>query len=109
MAMVYVALGGRLDSSGFSGLFFGILNFFMLFQLLDVPFAAITSVSSFVFKKKATKFEWLLLHEGSGIERVVFMWGRSKWVGQFPISIKRTFEHLLPIPSISVQTKNIHA
>ena len=57
MAMVYVALGGRLNSSGFSGLFFGILNFFMLFQLLDVPFAAIASVSSFAFKKKATKFE----------------------------------------------------
>ena len=57
MAMVYVALGGRLDSSGFSGLFFEILNFLMLFQLLDVPFAAIASVSSFAFKKKATKFE----------------------------------------------------
>ena len=57
MAMVYVALGERLDSSGFSGLFFGILKFLMLFQLLDVPFAAIASVSSFAFKKKATKCE----------------------------------------------------
>ena len=55
MAMVYVALGERLDSSGFSGLFFGILKFLMLFQLLDVPFAAIASVSSFTFKKKSNK------------------------------------------------------
>ena len=38
MAMVYVAVVEGLDSSGFSGLFFGILNFLMLFQLLDVPF-----------------------------------------------------------------------
>ena len=52
MAMVYVALGEWLDSSGFSGLFFGILNFLMLFQLLDVPFSVIASLSSFAFKKK---------------------------------------------------------
>ena len=77
MATVYVAVVEGLDSWGFFGLFFGILDFFTLFQLLDVPFAAIASVSSFAFKKKATKCEWLLLHEGSGIKRVVFMWGRS--------------------------------
>ena len=52
MATVYLALGERLDSSGFSGLFFGILNFLMLFQLQDVPFSAIASLSSFAFKKK---------------------------------------------------------
>ena len=52
MAMVYVAVVEGLDSSGFSGLFFGILNFLMLFQLLDVPFSAIASLSSFAFKKK---------------------------------------------------------
>ena len=57
MATVYVAVVEGLDSSGFSGLFFGILNFLTLFQLLDVPFAAITSVSSITFKKKATKYE----------------------------------------------------
>ena len=91
MATVYVAIVQRLDSCGFFGLFFGILNFLTLFRLLDVPFVAIASISSFAFKKKATKCEWLLLHEGGGIQRVVFMWGRSKWVGQFPISIKRTF------------------
>ena len=91
MATVYVAVVEGLDSSGFSGLFFGILNFLTLFRLLDVLFPAIASVSSFAFKKKATKCEWLLLHEGGGIQRVVFMWGRSKWVGQFPISIKLTF------------------
>ena len=91
MATVYVAVVEGLDSSGFSGLFFGILNFLTLFRLLDVPFAAIASVSSFAFKKKATKCEWLLLHDGGGIQRVFFMWGRSKWVEQFPISIKRTF------------------
>ena len=41
MATVYVAVVEGLDSSGFSGLFFGILNFLTLFRLLDVPFAAI--------------------------------------------------------------------
>ena len=41
MATVYVAIVERLDSSGFFGLFFGILNFLTLFRLLDVPFAAI--------------------------------------------------------------------
>ena len=57
MATVYVAVVEGLDSSGFSGLFFGILNFLTLFRLLDVLFAAIASVSSFAFKKKATKYE----------------------------------------------------
>ena len=65
-----------LDSSGFYSLFFEILNFFTLFRLLDVPFTAIALVSSFAFKK-ATKCEWLLLREGSGIQRVTFMWGKS--------------------------------
>ena len=41
-----------LDSSGFFGLFFGILNFFTVFQLLDVSFAASALVSSFTFNKK---------------------------------------------------------
>ena len=70
MATVYVAVVEGLDSSGFSGLFFGILNFLTLLRLLDVHFAAVASVSSFAFKKKATKCEWLLLHEGSGIEQL---------------------------------------
>ena len=77
MATVYVAVVEGFYSSGFFGLFFGILDFFTLFQLLDVPFAGIASVSSFAFMKKATKCDWLLLHEGSGIKRVAFMWGRS--------------------------------
>ena len=55
MATVYVAVVEGLDSSAFPGLFFGILNFLTLFRLLDVPVAAIASVSSFPFKKKATK------------------------------------------------------
>ena len=54
MATVYVAVVEGLDSSGFSGLFFGILNFLTLFRLLDVSFAAIAWVCSFPFKKKAT-------------------------------------------------------
>ena len=92
MVTVYVAVVKGLDSSGLFSLFFGNLNFkISLFWLLDVPFATIASVNRFAFKKKATKCEWLLLHEGSGIQRVVFMWGRSWWVGQFPISIKHTF------------------
>ena len=57
MATVYVAVVEGLDSSGFFCLFFGILDFFTLFQLLDVPFAGIASVSSFAFMKKATKCE----------------------------------------------------
>ena len=57
MATVYVTVVEGLDSSSFPGLFFGILNFITLFRLLDVPFAAVASVSSFPFKKKATKFE----------------------------------------------------
>ena len=57
MATVYVAVVEGLDSSGFFSLFFGILSFFTIFRLLDVPFAAINSVSSFAFKKKATKCE----------------------------------------------------
>ena len=81
----------RLVRSGFSSLLFRTLNFLTLFQLLDVNFAVIALVSSFAFKKKATKCEWLLLHEGIGIQKVVFMWGRSKWVAQFLISIKHTF------------------
>ena len=52
MATVYVAIVEGLDSSGFIGLFFGIFNFLTLLRLLDVPFAAITSVSSITFKKK---------------------------------------------------------
>ena len=57
MATVYVAVVEGLDSSVFSGLFFGILDFLTLFRLLDVPFPAIALVSSFAFKKKATKCE----------------------------------------------------
>ena len=83
MATVYVAVVEGLDSSGFSGLFFGIFNFLTLFRLLDVPFAAITSVSSITFKKKATKYEWLLLHEGGVIHRVVFMWGVVLTISDF--------------------------
>ena len=83
MATVYVAVVEGLDSSGFPGLFFGILNFLTLSRLLDVSLAAIALVSSFPFKKKATKRVWLLLHEGGRIQRVVFMWGRRKWFGQF--------------------------
>ena len=77
MATVYGAVVEGLDGSGFFGLFFGILNFFALFRLVDAPFAAIALVSSPAFKKKATKCECLLLHERSGIQRVVFMWGRT--------------------------------
>ena len=55
MATVYVAVVEGLDSSRFSCLFFGILNFLTLLRLLDVHFAAIASVSSFAFKRKATK------------------------------------------------------
>ena len=69
MAMVYVAVVEGLDSSDFPGLFFGILNFLTLFRLLDISFAAIALVSSFPFKKKATKCVWLLLHEGDGIQK----------------------------------------
>ena len=58
MATVYVAVVERLDSSGFSSLFFGIFNFLTLFWLLDVPFPAIALISSFAFKKKATKM-WM--------------------------------------------------
>ena len=57
MATVYVAVVEGSDSSGFSGLFFGSLNFLTLFPLLNVPFTAIALVSSFVFKKKVTKCE----------------------------------------------------
>ena len=55
MATVYVAVVEGLDSSGSTGLFFRVFNFLTLLQLLDVSFAAITSVSSITFKKKATK------------------------------------------------------
>ena len=51
MAAVYVAVVEALDSSGFSGLFFGIFNLLTLFRLLNMPFAAIA------FKKKAAKCE----------------------------------------------------
>ena len=37
MATVYIDVVQGLDSSGFSSLFFGILNFLTLFRLLDVP------------------------------------------------------------------------
>ena len=57
MATAYVDVVDGLASSGFFNLFFGILNFLTLFRLLDVPFAASASVSSFAFKKKATKFK----------------------------------------------------
>ena len=115
MATVYVAVVEGLDSSGFSGLFFGILNFLTLFRLLDVLFPAIALVSSFAFKKKATKCEWLLLHEGSGTQRVVlcggvvFMWGGVSGFDNSRFQSNVLFEHLLPICSTSVQTKNIHA
>ena len=55
MATVDVVVVAELDSSGFFGLCFGILNFFTVFRLLDVSFDATASVSSFTFKKKATK------------------------------------------------------
>ena len=67
MATVYIE---GLDSSGFSSLFFGICK---LFRLLGILFPAIASVSSFTFKKKVTKCEWRLLHEGSDIQKVVLM------------------------------------
>ena len=82
MAMGYVAVVEGSESSGFFGLFFGILNFLTSFQLLDVPFTAIASVSSFDFKKKATKCELLLLHKGSGIQRVAFIWDSNFYVGE---------------------------
>ena len=87
MATVDVVVVEGLDRSGFFGLFFGILNFFTVFRLLDVSFAAIASASSFAFKKKPTKCEQLLFHEQSIIQRVVFIWERSYQV-RFPISIK---------------------
>ena len=80
--MVYVVVVEGSESSGFFGLFFGILNFLTSFQLLDVPFTAIASVSSFDFKKKATKCELLLLHKGSGIQRVAFIWDSNFYVGE---------------------------
>ena len=49
MATVDVVVVEGLDSSGFFSLFFGILNFFTVFQLLDVLFAAAALVSSFAF------------------------------------------------------------
>ena len=105
----------RLVRSGFSSLLFRTLNFLTLFQLLDVNFAVIALVSSFAFKKKATKCEWLLLHEGSGTQRVgvcggvVFMWGGVSGFDNSRFQSNVLFEHLLPICSTSVQTKNIHA
>ena len=77
MATVDVVAVEELDSSDFFGLFFGILNFFTVFWLLDRSFTANASVISFTFKKKAAKCEWLLLHEGSGLQSVVFVRGRS--------------------------------
>ena len=55
MATLDVAVVAKLVSSGFFSLRFGILNFFTVFRLLDVSFDATASVSSFAFKKKATK------------------------------------------------------
>ena len=52
MAMVNVPVVEGLDSSGFSSLFFGILNFSTLLWHLDVPFTTVASVSSIAFKKK---------------------------------------------------------
>ena len=63
MATAYVAVVEGLDSSGFSGLFYGIFNFLILFWLLDVPFVSITSVSSITFKKKATKYDFYFMKE----------------------------------------------
>ena len=57
MATVDVVVVAGLESSGFFDSFFGILKFFTVFQLLDVSFDATASVSSFAFKKKATKCE----------------------------------------------------
>ena len=72
MATVDVPVVEWLDS-----LAFGTFNLFTVFQILDVYFTAIALVRKFVFKKKVTKREQLLCHEGSGIQRVVFVWGRS--------------------------------
>ena len=107
MAMVYVVVVEGLDRSGFFGLFFGILNFFTVFQLLNVSITAIALARSFAFKKKATKLEWLLLQEGSSIHRVVFVWGVCRLVN-FQFQSNTLFKHLLPICGISVQTKHIH-
>ena len=57
MATVYAVVIEGLDRSGFFGLFFGILNFFTVFQLLNVSITAIALARSFAFKKKATKLE----------------------------------------------------
>ena len=77
MATVDVPVVEWLDSLAFFDLFFGTFNLFTVFQILDVYFTAIALVRKFVFKKKVTKREQLLCHEGSGIQRVVFVWGRS--------------------------------
>ena len=108
MAMVYVVVVEGLDSSGFFGLFFGILNFFTVFQLLNVSITAIALARSFAFKKKATKLEWLLLQEGSSIHRVVFVWGGVCGLVNFRFRSNVFFEHLLSICSMSAQTKHIH-
>ena len=77
MATVDVPVVEWLDSLAFFDLFFGTFNLFTVFQIPDVYFTAIALVRKFVFKKKVTKREQLLCPEGSGIQRVVFVWGRS--------------------------------
>ena len=77
MATVDVPVVEWLDSLAFFSLFFGTFNLFTVFQILDVYFTATALVRKFVFKKKVTKREQLLCHEGIGIQRVVFVWGRS--------------------------------
>ena len=107
MATVDVVAVEELDSSSFFGLFFGILDFFTVFWLLDGPFAADASVSSFSFKKKETKCERLLVHEGSSLQSIVSVCFSR--LDNFWFQSNILFEYLLSIHSISVQTKNIHA
>ena len=75
MATVYVAVVEGLNSSGFLG-----FEFLYIISTPRCVFRCNSSLSSFAFNKKATKCEWLLLLEGSGIKRVVFMWGSSFYV-----------------------------
>ena len=75
MATVYVGVVEGLNSSGFLG-----FEFLYIISTPRCVFRCNSSLSSFAFNKKATKCEWLLLLEGSGIKRVVFMWGSSFYV-----------------------------
>ena len=105
----------RLDSSGFFGLSFGILNFFTVFQLLDVPLQLLwyivlpsrkkqQNVSNFYFMSNVSFEKWFWW--GVGREGVSGWGGGSRLDFQFQLNI--LVEQLLLIRSISVLTKNIH-